>query len=172
MIFNVRRFYQSRMKEREFPYVPKSTKGLGLGDFWAIPLDDGQFACGRVLAFDHRKGKQDLRGFLAGLLHWVSDSPPTFDSISGAQIVIQGGAHLRTILATGGTILGNRPLELDDISPALALCSAGGPHCRVMRGFEVVRPATKQDIESLPVFSTFGFMAMRNYANSKIRRIA
>jgi len=103
---NVRRFYPSRVKEREFPFVPKSTKGLRLGDFWAISLDDGQFACGRVLAFDHRKGKQDLRGFLAGLLHWVSDSPPTFDSIAGAQTVIQGVAHLRTILATGGTILG------------------------------------------------------------------
>ena len=84
----VRRFYPSRVKEREFPYVPKSTKGLRLGDFWAIPLDGGEFACGRVLAFDHRKGKQDLRGFLAGLLHWVSDSPPTFDSIAGAQTVI------------------------------------------------------------------------------------
>lgn len=51
------------MKEREFPFVPKSTKGLRLGDFWAIPLDDGQVACGRVLAFDHRNGKQDLRAF-------------------------------------------------------------------------------------------------------------
>lgn len=160
------------MKEREFPHVPKSTKTLRIGDFWAIPLDGGEFSCGRVLAFDHRSGKQDLRGFLAGLLDWVSDSSPTFDSIAGAQTVIQGGAHLRTILATGGSILGNRPLELDGISPALALCSAGGPHYRVMRGFEVVRPATKQDIERFPVFRTFGFTVMRNYANSKLRRSA
>jgi hypothetical protein len=160
------------VKDRQFPYVPKSTRGLQFGDFWAIPLDSGDFACGRVLAFDHSTGKQDLRGFLAGLLDWVSTSPPTFDSIAGARTVIQGGAHIRTILATGGTILGNRPLELDGISPSLALCSASGPYCRVMRGFEIVRPARKQDMESLPVFSTFGFMVMRNYANSKFRRSA
>jgi hypothetical protein len=159
-----------RVKDRVFPHVPKSTKSLQLGDFWAIPLDGGQFACGRVLAFDNSTGKQYLRMFLAGLLGWVSDASPTFDSIAGSQPVIQGGAHIRTILATGGSILGNRPLELDGITPALALCSAGGSYCRVMRGFEVVRSATKQDIESLPVFQSFGFMVMRNYANAKLRR--
>ena len=158
------------MKERQFPNIPKSTKGLRLGDFWAIPLDGGEFACGRVIALDIRSGKQDLRTFLAGLLDWVSDSPPTFEAIAGAQTVKQGGAHIRTILATGGSILGNRPLELDGITPALALSCAGGPHCEVLRGFESVRNATKQDIESLPVFSTFGFMVMRNFANSKLRR--
>jgi hypothetical protein len=160
------------MKERVFPFVPKSTKGLRLGDFWAIPLDGGDFACGRVLAFDHRTGRQDLRIFLAGLLDWVSDAPPTFDSIAGAQIAIEGGAHLRTILATGGTILGNRPLEMDGLAPALALDCAGGRHCHVVCGFEVVRPATQQDLDSLRVFSTFGFMVMRNYANAKLRRTA
>ncbi len=160
------------MKKRVFPHIPKSTKSLEIGDFWAIPLDGGEFACGRVIAFDNTTGKQSLRIFLAGLLDWISDSPPTFGSIVGAQTVIQGGAHVRTIIATGGAILGNRSLELDGISPALALCSACGPHCRVMRGFEVIRPATKQDTESLPVLSTFGFMVMRNYANSKLRRVA
>src|SRR5262249_10570900 len=36
--------------EPTYPFVPRSTAYLRPGQFWAIPLSDGRFACGRVLA--------------------------------------------------------------------------------------------------------------------------
>jgi hypothetical protein len=104
--------------------------------------------------------RQKLRLFLAGLLDWVSYEPPTFDSIAGARTVIQGRAHLRTILETGGSILGNRPLELDGIEPQLFLNSAGRSHVLVLRGFDPIRRATQYDIRTIPVLPTFGYMVI------------
>jgi hypothetical protein len=157
------------MNARVFPYVPKSSKSLEMGDFWSIPLDDGYFACGRVLGRWPVGWKASLRGFFAGLLDWVSDAPPTAATIAGATTLIQGGAHIKTILATGGAILGNRLLEVDSISPQLFIEYPNNRQAHVFRGVEQIRVASEEDVRTLPTLSTFGFMFMREYANHHLR---
>src|SRR6476660_9537596 len=72
------------MPKVTYPFLPRSTKAMLLGQFWAIPLSDGRFACGRVVELRVRDdGTRDSRGFLAGLLDWVGSSNPTSDSIAG-----------------------------------------------------------------------------------------
>ena len=115
------------MRDATYPFIPKSTKAMSAGQFWAVPLSDGRFACGRVITLAQGGGKPDLRCFLAGLLDWVGSSPPTADSIAGRRTIKQGGAHIKAIVHTGGAILGSRPLELDGIQPDLFLSQSPGP---------------------------------------------
>jgi len=48
-------------------FKPKSNRHLRPGQFWAIPLADGRFAAGRVMAVP-AFGEKDMRGFVAGLM--------------------------------------------------------------------------------------------------------
>lgn len=168
---DVRRLF-AFMKSRSFPFVPKSSKNLELGDFWSIPLDDGCFGCGRVVGHWPSDWKGSFRGFFAGLLDWVSSSPPTAVAIAGAPALIQGGAHIKTIIATGGVILGNRPLESDGITPHLFIEYPDNRKAYVFRGMEQIRVASEEDVRALPMLNTFGFMYMREYANEHLRRRA
>jgi hypothetical protein len=91
---------------------------LRAGQFWAVPLSDGRFGCGRVL---HVPGPFDpepslylnTRIFLAGLMDWSGDEPPTVEAIAGYQLLAQGRAHVAAVTETGSKILGQRDLELD-----------------------------------------------------------
>lgn len=157
------------MKQRTFPFQPKSTSYLLPGDFWAIPLCDGSFACGRVIQLKvHSDGTTDSRRFLAGLLDWFGSVPPSESAISGRRTLIQGQAHVLTIQKSGGFILGYRPLASDGIEPALLLSHAAGPGVLLQRGFSVLRPASEQERTSLPVFFTFGYAAMARRAEAHL----
>lgn len=139
------------------------------GDFWAIPLRPGAFACGRVIQMkDLGDGRIDSRCFLAGLLDWIGKTEPDSVAIAGRSTVIQGQAHLLTILRSGGWIIGHRSLADDEIEPASMLSLAGGPDVMLQRGFAALRPATDEERASLPVFRTFGYSAFTRYAEAHL----
>jgi hypothetical protein len=63
-----------------------------------VPLSDGRFACGRVLDVPREPDLHVPVGrmlFLAGLLDWVGETPPTNQAIAGAE----GGRRLRPVTA-------------------------------------------------------------------------
>lgn len=156
----------SRRSEPAYPFVPKSTASLRPGQLWAVPLRDGRFACGRVLEVhdprqDPRIPSSD-RIFLAGLLDWSGDTEPTAETIAGAGLVAQGNAHIKAITTTGGAIVGIRPLELDGLRPILWLSAQV-----VYEGWSPVRPASDEDLESLPVMGTWGFRFIRALADKR-----
>ena len=128
--------------------MPKSNAYLRAGQFWAVPLSDGRFGCGRVLDVP-RSGDLHVpansRMFLAGLLDWVGPRPPTDQSIAGAHLNAQGFAHIKTILTTGGEVLGWRDLAADGIVPnrvALTRRRAARSGSTRVRGASARRPAT------------------------------
>lgn len=97
-----------------YPFIPKSNRKLSAGDFWAIPLRDDRFACGRVMkvpAF----GPRNRTGMVVGLMDWVGDQEPTFNDLAGKPVLAQAKSRFEAISKTGGMILGNRPLELDGL---------------------------------------------------------
>src|SRR5688572_3200812 len=146
-----------KTSEPNYPFVPKSTAFLRPGQFWAIPLRDGRFACGRVMQLHYVDGVLQRRGFLAGLMDWCGKEPPSFENIAGKSIVEEGNAHIKTITENRGEILGLRPLELDGIEPGLYLDSCGGPNCLVQRGYDVIGRASAKQKRELEVFSTWGY---------------
>ena len=138
-----------------YPFVPKSTAYLIPGQFWSIPLDDGRHACGRVLQLDDTGDNGRL--FVAGLLDWSGDGPPTSQAIAGACVLEHGGVHVKTISENGGEVIGMRPLELDSIEVPLSLDEAPGTNCRLRRGYRLLGLATPTQQEEIPVFRTWGY---------------
>ncbi len=93
-----------------YPFEPKSNAYLHPGQFWEDPLSDGRWACGRVLAFKSESDSYfhgNNRTFLAALMDWEGDEPPTAEGIAGHRAVAQGWAHVLTIQKNGGQILGD-----------------------------------------------------------------
>ncbi|MEU8820426.1 hypothetical protein [Actinoplanes sp. NPDC048796] len=101
-----------------YPFVPRSNRFLAAGQFWALPLSDGGFACGRVMAVP-AFGAKDRVGVVVGLMDWTADVPPTYESIAGHGILEQAKSRFEAISSTGGQVLGVRPLDLDGLVPVL-----------------------------------------------------
>ena len=111
------------------PFAPKSNVHLLPGDFWALPLSDGRFAAGRVLA--HQAfGPTDRVGVIVGLLDWVGSAPPTTDDIAGARVLAWGLTRVQAISNSGGVVLGNRPLVEDGLEE-ICLTNAVGERSSV-----------------------------------------
>lgn len=149
-------------KQQEFPFIPKSTASIEPGHFWSIPLRHGGYACGRVIQLWLKDGKRDSQMFLAGLMDWSGDAAPTADAIAGCGVIEQGSVHIKTIRENRGEILGLLDLALDGIEPNLF--KNAGHATFVQRGFEELRPFDPRLDAALPVFSTWGFRAIKMLA--------
>jgi hypothetical protein len=84
-----------------YPFDPKSNRLLLAGQFWALPLADGRFAVGRVMAVP-AFGEKDRRGFVAGLMNWIGTAPPHADALASGTVVAQGATRIDAITNTGG----------------------------------------------------------------------
>ena len=101
------------MDEVEYPFRPKSNRYLKAGQFWAVPLSDGRFACGRVMDPTSQISPRVM--FVAGLMDWVGDTAPTEQNLVGRRVLAQGHAHIKTITEIGGQVLGCRALDMDGL---------------------------------------------------------
>lgn len=143
---------------RIYPFVPKTTAKIQVGDFWSIGLDDRNYSVGRVLQV------LDRVTVLGCVLNWASKHPPTDRSIAGVGILAAGRMHIKTIADCGDGILGNRILTLDGIELPLFRSHAQGPGQRLLKGGTDIGAATEED-RALPVLTTWGFGVARLLAN-------
>lgn len=150
----------------QYPFVPKSTSSLIPGHYWALPLSDGSYGCGRVIQLKAPAMTGARVSFLAAVLDWHSRGAPSSESIAGATCLAQGHVHIKAITEIGGLVLGHRGLELDGIEPWLFRGAHGWQNSQVQLGFISVRPQTPEDSE-LPVFSTWGFDFAANIADAR-----
>jgi hypothetical protein len=95
-------------KHPGYPFIPRSTTHLRVGDFWAIPLRrGGWFACGRVLCLLPSRTR-----VLMGLMDWCEPTIPTAESLRGCTVLNCGAGHVTLSLTQAGRpILGNLALE-------------------------------------------------------------
>ena len=134
----------------EYPFEPKSNAHLLPGQFWGVPLSDGRWACGRVLAVKTQSDAYfpgNSRTFLAALMYWQGDQPPTTEAIAGRQVLAQGWAHVRSIQLNGQMILGRRDLGLDGIRGLREVTHRGGGTVMVYEGATPLRPATREEAD-------------------------
>src|SRR5690606_29152708 len=108
-----------------YPFTPKSNRFLRPGQFWAVPLSNGRYAAGRVMAVP-AFGRASRTGFVAGLMDWHGDAPPTADDLAGRQVLEQAETFFHAISRTGGAVLGERDLALESLS-------AMNPHGKTVR---------------------------------------
>jgi hypothetical protein len=144
-----------------YPFEPKSIAFLRAGQFWAVPLSDGRFGCGRVLYVPSPSDPQpslylNIRIFLGGLMDWSGYKPPTAQAIAGCELLEQGRVHVAAITDTGSKILGRRDLEQDGLSGLLQVSHPGGGTVWLYEGGKRLRAATGQERQTLPVMSVWG----------------
>ena len=113
------------------PFEPRSIARLLAGQFRAVPLSEGRYACGRVLHIPRTADPEpslylDTRIFLAGLMDWSGSGPPTSEAIAGCGVLAQGSMHVAAISDTGSGILGQRDLELDGLTGLREVSHRGG----------------------------------------------
>ncbi|GIF46678.1 hypothetical protein DFJ67_1367 [Asanoa ferruginea] len=108
------------------------------------------------------------RVFLAGLLDWSGDERPTGEAIAGAGLLDQGKAHVKTVTATGGAILGHRPLEDDQLRPFTWVTHRGGGTVHLYEGLSRLRAASDDERDSMPAMATWGHTFIQALANRRL----
>lgn len=141
-------------KSLTYPFAPKSTSNLVPGQFWAIPLKDGSYGCGRVIDLLTKRSSGSQVTFLAGILDWHSRKLPTAENIAGAKCLDQAKVHILTILRSGGCVLGQRDLELDGIEPWVFKEAHFHPNSWILRGLKRIRRQTPADFD-LPLLGAW-----------------
>jgi hypothetical protein len=66
---------------RSFPFAPRSTQSLEPGDLIAVPCEPSGWACLQVIDV-RRSGPGARTTFVAGVLPWRGDGPPTRQAVS------------------------------------------------------------------------------------------
>lgn len=89
---------------------PRSSAGLSPGDFWAVPLPSGRYGAGQVLDV-RRDGPGSRTTFVAGVVQWVGDVPPTDSDVAGQPIGAVGLTDVALFKETDAVILGNLPIH-------------------------------------------------------------
>ncbi|EMN51355.1 hypothetical protein LEP1GSC088_4454 [Leptospira interrogans str. L1207] len=77
------------LNEVKYPFVPKSNRSLIPGQFWAIPLNNGKFACGRVIEVHPFETKM----FLAGLVNWIGEVVPKENDLAGTNYKTRSSSY-------------------------------------------------------------------------------
>ena len=149
-----------------YPFVPKSAAWLSPGEFWALPLSDGTYGCGRVIQVPPKEVRRNSMHFLGALLDWHSAEKPTSEAIAGCQCLKQSDMHIRAVTRVGGEILGIRELELDGIKPWLFRGAEFWRNSTVKNGLIPVRPQQPED-DVLPVLVTSGMNVLRSLAEER-----
>ena len=144
-----------------YPFIPKSTAYLQEGQIISVPISNGRFACGRVLQLLVENGKRDKVQFIVGLMDWSGEQPPNSEAISGAKILKHGQAHIKTVKECGAQIVDFRLLESDGLEVPLSLDQAPSKNCKLRQGFNILGGASKEQQESLKVFSTWGYGVLK-----------
>lgn len=105
--------------------------------------------------------------FMAALMNWWANDPPNEHSIAGAAVIANGMAHIKTIHATGGEILGFRDLAIDDTRGVVTVSHRMGGTVFLYEGATRLRPATEEERTTLPVSATWGFEGIKRLAERR-----
>lgn len=144
-----------------YPFVPKSSAHLLPGHIWDVPLRDGRFACGVVVAVPAAQEAPhyaiNSRTFVAGLLDWVGDELPSPDMADDSQLLTWGFGHIKMIGENGGAILGHRSPPVDRDGALSGVSHRMGGTVGLYRDGRMVRTATADEARDLPVIGTWGF---------------
>src|SRR5215475_7146654 len=92
--------HHARVAVRSFPLSPRTTASLEVGDLIAVPAEPSGWTCLQVIDLK-RTGTAARTTFVAGVLPWRGDEPPTRHAVSGLRAAEQGLVHI-DIFTKGG----------------------------------------------------------------------
>ncbi len=92
-------------QQRVYPLAPTSATALTIGDLIPVQGATGTWACLQVLELAPRKRKT----FIAGLLDWRGDQPPSPDDVTSAAPLRRALTGIEVFTEGGLTVTGNVP---------------------------------------------------------------
>lgn len=95
------------MAERSFPFTPKSSRDLRIGDYWVTSLDDGTLACFQVTDLK-AAGAGALKTLVVGVIDWRGTAPPAPADLRSRRVLVQGLTRIEAFAdGRNSQILGN-----------------------------------------------------------------
>lgn len=158
------------VRDQAYPFRPSSNRSVRSGQFWALPLREGWFGCGRVLDLPEGSFPGQRTMFLAGLIDWFGLEPPSAESIAGAPLLAVGSTHIKCVQETGGMILGHRSLEADGIVLP-RFVDAPGPDPGVYEGLRWIGHADRREMLELPRCPVWGFLMIQIKAQQRWQEV-
>lgn len=105
------------MSRGDFPFIPKTSRDLEVGDFWEVELPDGRYGCLQVTELAHR-GPGSRSTLVVGVIDWCGGEPPTSESIRGRRILEQGLTRIEAFTEAGAQVLGRVVVTYDRVFPS------------------------------------------------------
>lgn len=102
------------MQNRSFPFTPKSSKQLEIGDLVGVPLEGGNWACLQVLELKG-SGPGSMKSLVVGTLPWRGADPPTEDGIRNTVITERALTGVELFTEGGLQVVGNAAVAPNDI---------------------------------------------------------
>jgi hypothetical protein len=149
------------MSKGMYPFVPTKASEIKDGDFYYIPLSNGNYACGRLLLIEKKSGRK-TKSILVGLHDWSGRNHPTKEDIHECTIIEQGVMHINSIGHVGGEVIAHKPLDEDDLKPLLQF-EAG----YLLDGFENMGKLPVEDYKKYSRRSTYGLNVIRLLAEKR-----
>lgn len=173
----------------KYPFSPKSNAKMEVGQFWPIPLHNGQFGCGIVLDVAGKDvlnfcrisvvvpspagARGNTRLFFGGLLDWLGDQPPTAAALLARQpIVLKSGlCHVKAITHLGLEISGKIDLTACGVSipyqvdTMYYLPQAG---TLLKQGFNIIRYSEPQDHVTYETQAILGYDMLNLFAQDEL----
>jgi hypothetical protein len=97
------------MPTRTFPFIPRNTKQLELGDLIAVPIDSLGWGCLQVTDLK-TEGPGSQSVFVAGVLPWRGANQPEPEDIAGLSVVEQGLTGKELFVHGQLQVVANAPL--------------------------------------------------------------
>ena len=138
-----------------YPFTPRKVSEVNDGDFYSIPLSNKKYACARLLMIEKKNGRK-TKTILVGLHDWFGRKLPAKEDIHQTQIIEQGVIHINSIGHIGGQIIGNKPLEEDDLKPLIQF-EAG----YLIDGFNNIKKISYEEGEQYSRRSTYGLNVIK-----------
>lgn len=90
---------------RHFPFSPRSTREIEIGDLVAVPVVGGGWGCLQVTDLK-RRGTGALTTLVVGVLDWHGPEAPTAASVLGSPVTEQGLTRVELFTQGGYRITG------------------------------------------------------------------
>ena len=97
------------MHAREFPFSPRSSLRLEIGDLIAVPGTEGRWAVLQVSAL-RRSGPGARSTLGVGVLPWSGEEPPRPEDIAGLDFTEHGMTAIEIFADGGAEVVGCAPL--------------------------------------------------------------
>ena len=91
---------------RSFPFSPRSTRGLALGDLISVRREDGRWGCLQVTDLES-SGPGSQKSLVVGVLPWAGSEPPTPEAVRGLATVEQGLTRIEIFTEGGAEVVAN-----------------------------------------------------------------